>query len=384
MSEEIDFEAHGLLDGLSGHEERAARVELLEYLLGSGADLDEVKRAVAEDRLAVLPTERFLRADCRYDLTEVAKRSGMDESFILADWMALGLSRPAPDERVFTEADLSGFVMLKQIVDAGVPDDSIFHLARVFGRSSAQAAESLIEVFSESFRQAGDTEAEIGLRFAEIVSDMSPLLGPLVENAVRLHLREQIAHRMVSRAELLEGRLPGARPAAICFVDLVGFTSLSERTPAEELGRIADRFNHVVGEVAEAPVRLVKLIGDGAMLTANDPEPLVTAALELTDRARGAELPPLRVGVAYGDALNRGGDLYGRSVNLASRICEVAPPGRVVADAEVQEATREQFRWSHWRDADLKGIDSPVRLFQLEVQPMPEPDGEKAPGGPAL
>lgn len=258
MSDEIDFEAQGLLAGVSDEEERAARVELLEHLLESGAGLEEVKRAVAEDRLAVLPTERFLRADCRYDLTEVAERSGVDASFILSDWMALGLSRPGPDERVFTDADLSGFQMLKQIIGAGVPEESILQLARVFGRSSAQAAESLIEVFSESFRHAGDTEAEIGMRFAGIVSDMSPLLGPLVENAVRLHLREQIAHRMVSRAELLEGRLPGARPAAICFVDLVGFTSLSEGTPTEVLGELADRFNQVVGKVAEAPVRLVK------------------------------------------------------------------------------------------------------------------------------
>ena len=363
---EEDLEAHGLLSGLSGQDERAARVELLEHLLESGAPLEELKQAAAEDRLAVLPTERFLRADCKYDLSEVAQRSGVDAEFIVSDWMALGLSRPAPDERIFTDGDLSGFRMLKQIIDAGVSEENVFQLARIFGRSSAQTAEALIEVFSESFRDAGDTEAEIGLRFAEIVSEMSPLLGPLVENVMRLHLRQQLAHRMVSRTELIEGRLPGARPAAVCFVDLVGFTSLSEEAPTEALGALANRFNQIVGEAAHAPVRLVKLIGDGAMLTAPEPDSLITAALELIGRVRDAELPGLRVGVAYGDTLNRGGDLYGRSVNLASRVCDIAPPGRVAAPAAVTEATREHERWRHWRDAELKGIEEPVPLFLLD------------------
>ena len=80
MTERIDFEAEGLLDGLDG-EARAARRDLLEQLAADGAPLDELKLAVAEDRLALLPVERVLAGEGRYSARELADLAGLDEEF---------------------------------------------------------------------------------------------------------------------------------------------------------------------------------------------------------------------------------------------------------------------------------------------------------------
>ena len=126
--------------------------------------------------------------------------------------------------------------------------------------------------------------------------------------------------------------MPGGRAVAICFADMVGFTSLSEQLEIEELGEVTQRFTDLAGEVAEPPVRLVKTIGDEAMLASEDPE-RARRAVARADR-RGRRRRPAAAAAGRrrgGDAVRRAGDWYGRPVNLAARITAVAPerrPGR--------------------------------------------------------
>src|SRR3954452_13182870 len=91
MTGPIDFEAEGLLDGLEG-DARAERQELLEQLSQDGVALDELKRAVAENRRALLPVERVLAAGGRYTAREVAERSGLDPEFQQRQLRAPGLT----------------------------------------------------------------------------------------------------------------------------------------------------------------------------------------------------------------------------------------------------------------------------------------------------
>ncbi len=105
-------------------------------------------------------------------------------------------------------------------------------------------------------------------------------------------------------------------------------------------------------------MRLVKTIGDAAMLVSNEAGPLGHAALRLVEAAddEGEEFPMLRVGVAHGPAVGRGGDFYGAPVNLASRITGVARPGSVLADEHAKEALGEDFAYSFAGERRLKGI----------------------------
>src|SRR6185503_15259450 len=148
------------------------------------------------------------------------------------------------------------------------------------------------------------------------------------------------------------------RQVWVGFADIVGFTGLGERIDAHELGGLVTRLTDLALETVTAPVRLVKTIGDAAMLVSPAAEPLIETALTLVERAdqQGEEFPPLRAGLAGGVALSRGGDWYGRPVNLADRVTEVARPGSVLATTEVRDAAGDRFGWSRAGRFDLKGF----------------------------
>src|SRR4051812_40155550 len=103
-----EFEREGLLEDLAG-EECEARIDLLAQLREAGVSMDELRRAVAEDRLAMLPIELVFTRDCRYTLPEALEASGLDEAFARRDMLALGFSYPADDEVLFSDQDIESF-----------------------------------------------------------------------------------------------------------------------------------------------------------------------------------------------------------------------------------------------------------------------------------
>ena len=163
----------------------------------------------------------------------------------------------------------------------------------------------------------------------------------------------------------MSGELPGSETINVSFSDLVGFTKLGEQLPAEELGSVAGRLGKLAAEVAEPPVRLVKTIGDAAMLVSADPEALVRVTLDLVQAAEdeGEDFPQLRGGVARGDAIGRAGDWYGRPVNVASRVTGVARPGSVLVTDSVHAEVEDVFKWSFVGRKKLKGVKEPLPLF---------------------
>jgi adenylate cyclase len=188
----------------------------------------------------------------------------------------------------------------------------------------------------------------------------------MLEQMVRLHLRHTVRTEAISAAERSAGVLPGARDVTVGFADLVGFTRLGEEVAPDELGRVAERLVEMAGEHLRGDVRLVKTIGDAAMLVSPDPPTLLAVALDLVDAAdaEGQDFPQLRVGVASGPALNRAGDWYGRPVNIASRVTAIARPGSVLATRDVRDAANAAYRWSSAGARSLKGVEGPVRLYR--------------------
>lgn len=362
----IDFEAEGLLDGLDGRE-REARLELLEELAADGVGLDELRRAVAEDRLALLPVERALGAgEGRYTIDELAELSGVDRAFLERDRRALGLAVPASDDRLFTDRDVEFARSVKALRDAGLPDDELLEIARMMAVAMAQVAAGARRLIGDTFLRPGGTERDAAVRFAEAARSLGPMMGPFLQYLFDTHLREQIRSDAVGREELAAGRLAGAQEVSVCFADLVGFTRLGERVAVEELGAVTGRLNAVVSDVVAPPVRIVKLIGDAAMLVSPETDPLLDAGLSLVEaaEAEGEGFPLLRAGVARGSALPRGGDWYGRPVNVASRITSVAYPASVLCAAEVRDTAGPGYRWSAAGSRRLKGIREPVRLYR--------------------
>jgi adenylate cyclase len=230
----------------------------------------------------------------------------------------------------------------------------------------SQLAAANRRVVADAFLREGDTEYDVAERFAAAAEAFLPLMRQTLPYVLGLHLREQIRHDAFGLAELSSGRAAAADDVTVCFADLVDFTRLGETLEPEQLGGVTGRLGELATAAVEPPVRLVKMIGDAAMLVGPEPKPVVDAALELVEaaEAEGEEFPLLRAGVACGQALARSGDWYGRPVNLASRITTVARPSSVLTDVDVRVALEDEYSWSFAGERRLKGIDQRVKLYR--------------------
>jgi adenylate cyclase len=363
---EIDFEAEGLLDGVSG-KAREDRLALLRDLSEAGVPLDELRRAVAEDRLVLLPVERVFAAGGEfYSAEEVAELSGLDFDYLVRLQQALGFPRPEPHEKVLTETDIGGARRAKQFLDAGLPPEGLLETSRIIGMSMAQLADANRDLIGEVFLEPGVGERELALRYAAAAKAMSPLLGETLRFVHDRHLRESIRQAVVSERELAEGSLEGSVEVAIAFADLVGFTRLGERLETDAIGRLTGRLFERASDAATPPVRLVKMIGDAAMFASPDHASLLDAVTALVETDGDEELPSLRAGAALGEALGRGGDWYGRPVNLAARITGFARPDSVVVDDQLKAALDDdpRFEFSFAGRHHFKGIRGQIPVHR--------------------
>jgi adenylate cyclase len=372
-ADRIDFAAEGLLDGLDGSH-LTERIALLEQLVADGVPLSELRRSTEAGTIMYLPADRVIVSSERYTASEIAALSDVEEDFLIAARRAMGLPVPEPDEAVYTEAELESARTTHIARAAGISDDELLDLMRVLGRSLSQVAETLRALPLKLVLEPGMSEPELANRYAQAAGALYPLVKPLLESVLTLHLKHATQSTVVSELERSGGKLPGSREVTVCFADLVGFTRLGEEVAPDELGRLAMRLEALAGDVAEPPVRLVKTIGDAAMLASPQPGPLLGAALRLIDAAdaEGEDFPQLRAGAAIGQALPRAGDWFGRPVNLASRITSVARPGSLLVEGELREAVDGDYRWSFAGERRLRGIRGPVALFRAR---RAAPDG---------
>src|SRR3954471_1300184 len=366
---EVDFEAEGLLGDLEG-EAREARLALLEELADQGVSLEELRRAVEENRLVLLPVERVFEEDTRrYSVSEIAEQSGLEHGFLRRLLQALGAPIPEDDDRVFGEADLEAAKRAKSFLDAGLPEEGLLETSRIIGISMANIADANRDLVAQVFTEPGVDERQLALRYAEAAKALAPRLGETLLHAYRLHLREAIGQAVVNEAELAAGRISGTDEVTIAFADLVGFTRLGESLDIEQVGDLSGKLFELASEAARPPVRLVKMIGDAAMFASRESEPVVEAVVTLVESVGEEELPPLRAGIARGQALGRGGDWYGRPVNLAARLTSFARPDSVVVDQAVRDSIADRngrrFQVSFAGKRKFKGIEGEVPVHRI-------------------
>ena len=368
----MDFDADELLEGLDDAE-RDARRHLLEELSEQGVTPEELRTAVAEDRLVLLPVERVLGGT--YTSAEIEERTGLPAHILGRLRRMLGLPDPGPDARVYGEEDIAMAKSTRLYLDAGLSEEAIGEMTRVLGESMARLAATTAGVFVEAFLQAGDSEYEVATRFASLAEDFAPAVHPVLVAAYNAHLRDAVRRGVLGAAERAAGSVPEAQQLAVGFVDLVGFTRLGVEVEAQELGGLAGRFAELANDVTTAPVRLIKTIGDAAMFVSPEPGPLVGVALELVRRAGEANVPSLRAGVAMGATQSRAGDFYGHSVNLASRVTGAARPDSVLCTQEVHDAAADDYDWSFAGKHRLKGVGEPAPLYRARPRSAETADG---------
>lgn len=367
MTEDVDAEASGLLDGLTG-DDRAERAELVSWLLDQGITAEEIRSSYAP---MLLPARRIVGDDgTRMSAREISERTGLDIDQLTRFQRASGLATvDDPDAPVFLRPDAESAVHIKNFLDLGIDSDQLLTVVRVLAEGLSRAAEAMrYTAVATTMQHPGTTELEMAIGAKALVSAAAPLLGPMVQDMLMLQLRHAMETEAVNANERAAGApLPGARRIAVAFADLVGFTRLGEMVPPEELEQLANRLGDAARDVAVPPVRFIKTIGDAVMLVSTDAAALLDAMLGLVAATEADEsLPQLRVGLAQGSAVSRAGDWFGSPVNLASRVTSAARPGSVL----VAEGAREQigddgrFRWSFAKARHLKGIQDEVKLFR--------------------
>ncbi len=366
----MDFAAAGLLDGLEG-EERAAREELLASLAADGFTIEELRQAIAEDRLALLPVDRILGGS--FTAAEVRERSGLDEAYLLRVRRLLGLPEAGPHDRVFGEQDVEAARALVVAHQAGFSEQSIEEINRIVGEAMARVAATTVAAFAQAYLRPGDSERDVALRFAALAERLAPNLDPALVAAYHAHLSEIVRRGVLGATERERGALAEEQELTVCFADMVGFTRLGAELEAQELGSVVGRLAALATDVAAPPVRLVKTIGDAAMFVSADPGSMVDVALSLVEAVESEELPSVRAGIAVGPTLLRAGDYYGHGVNLASRVTGVARPGSVLCTEQIRDAADEQFAWSFAGRHRLKGVGEPMALYRARRLPANDP-----------
>ena len=355
-----------LLGDLEGNA-RAERAELIEWLFEQGITADEIRGAFAP---MLLVSRRVIGDDGTYmSAREISESYDIDLDLLQRVQRAIGLSRvDDPDAVVHMRADGVAATYAQRFIEMGLNPDNIVLVVRVLAEGLAHAAEVMRYTALASILRPGATELEIAKGSHALVTQIKPLLGPMIEDMLFMHLRHAMETEAVNASERAAGKpLAGARQVAVAFADLVGFTRLGEEVPPEELGQLANRLADLARDTAVPPVRFIKTIGDAVMFVCPDPAPLLDAVLKLVEITDGDnDFPRLRAGIASGSAVSRAGDWLGSPVNLASRVTAVARPGTVLAAESARDDLGDGagFSWSFAGARHLKGIKGEVRLYR--------------------
>ena len=337
--------------------------------------LDGIGAAVRRGTLSLsfLDVAAFDRFAHLTDTTfrEVSERTGVPLELLKVVREALGYAEPAPEDRV-REDELSLVQAIELQLSHGFRPVVIERWLRVCEDSLRRIAETETDWYASEVVQplleAGLTEAEM----LEAQGALGDRIAPVTEQATLAIYRGQQEHAW-SKAfiDYVEGALDKAgllrrvhRPPAMCFLDITGYTSLTEERGDQAAADLATSVATLVRRSSqEHEGQPVKWLGDGVMFYFPDPAQGVTAALDMVEGVASQALPPAHVGIHAGPVVFQEGDYFGRTVNIAARIADYARPGEVIVSQEVVDAADgTSIGFTEIGLVELKGVSGALRL----------------------
>jgi class 3 adenylate cyclase len=349
------------------------RVELAQSLAAAGIPLDGVgasmrRGEVSLDFLDAPVYERFsLLSPVTFQ--ELSDRSHVPVSLLTVMREAAGSAQPSPDDLV-RDNELTIASFLEAQIAAGFRPAAIERLMRVQGESLRRIAETEADWWRSEVMEPA---AAAGERPDDMsATELSMKLAGLSESAVLAMYHSQQMHAWTGNIiGSLEATLTAAglhsrleRPPAMCFLDITGYTRLTQERGDEAAADLAAQLGRLVQRTSvQHGGRPVKWLGDGVMFHFPNPGPGVVAALDMVDGVVTAGLPPAHVGLHAGPVIFQEGDYYGATVNVASRIAEYARPGEVLVSQEVVEASSgTDVAFREIGPVELKGVADAMHL----------------------
>lgn len=274
---------------------------------------------------------RLLGGPRRWRRREVARAVGVSLLSARKLWRALGFPNVTDTDVAFTDADAEALGRVVGLVREGLIDEpTAIALARALGQTTDRLVSWHTEALMEHLAAAeGQADPEVAVRH---LAALSPQLEQLLVYSWRRQLAAVVA-RIAKAPDDAAGTVSSG-VLTVGFADLVSYTRLSQRLQQRELGILVQRFEGLASDVVTAGNgRVIKTVGDEVLFTADDPGSGAVIALSLSEAmAVDKIVPDVRVGLAHGMVLRSLGDVYGPTVNLASRLTSLAQPGTVITD----------------------------------------------------
>lgn len=363
--------------GLSDADVR--RVRVVEALTGAGLSLDGLATGIRGGLLSLDFVEQpaYERFDSLTDVTfrELSEMRGLPLDLLLVVREAAGGPEAEPEDRV-RESELPTIEAGELLLRNGVRPDVLAWSMRIYGESLRRVAETEADWWGsdiiDPLLRAGVPMAEVGRRTAAFASELG-ILGD--RSLISLYHAHQANAWMRNIYEGFEAALasqglqaPVERPPAIAFLDISGFTRLTEERGDEAARDLATSLGQIVRRTtAQHGGQTVKWLGDGVMFHFAEPPRGVVACLEMCQGVVEAGLPPAHVGISAGPVLTQGGDYFGRTVNAASRIAGYARQGEVLVSDGVVEAAgglAGSVAFEAIGPVELKGLSGAIDLYR--------------------
>ena len=353
----------------------ARRARWVRSLEDSGVPLEEMAAAVRDGALSFsyLDASAFDRFAGMSTTTfrELSEETGVPLELLRVLREASGFAEPRPEDPV-REDERSIVPAIELQLSQGVRPVAIERWLRVCADALRRVAETETDLWKSDIEQpllrGGMTESQM----LEAQADLGSVIAPLMEQVLLAIYHGQQEHAWTNNSvEGVEDALERAglhrrlhRPPAVCFLDITGYTRLTEERGDEAAADLAARLATLVGRSSRNHGgQPVKWLGDGVMFYFPDPAPSVLAAIETVEDVTSHELPPAHVGIHAGPVVFQEGDYFGRTVNIAARIAEYARPGEILVTDEVVEMARgTAVTFAEVGPVELKGVSGAIRL----------------------
>jgi adenylate cyclase len=349
------------------------RIGMVQSLEDAGIPLDGLAAAMTrgELSLAFMDSEAYERFSSLSPITfrELSEQTGVPVDLLMIVREASGSAQPTPQDQV-RDSELAVVPFLELQVAEGFRPPAIERLLRATGDGLRRIAASegdwwRTEVLTPRMATGATSDQAIDPEFTDRISELSQEALLAMYHAQQAHawtrnILEGFEQSLIQAG--LHSRLD--RPPAMCFLDITGYTRLTQEHGDAAAADLAEKLSRLVQRTSvRYGGRPVKWLGDGVMFWFRDPGPGVVAALDMVDGVVAAGLPPAHVGLHAGPVVFQDGDYYGQTVNLASRIAEYARPGEVLVSQAVVDASPEvPASFTEIGPVELKGVAGVMQL----------------------
>lgn len=365
------WDAAGLIprEGDGWTEREVSHVRMLLGLRNRGYSMAQLKAGVDDGKLTIGFVEQADQKDGlphrTYTYREAARELGLEVELLRRFVAAFGLPTTTT---TLSETEMMLLRHGAKVLNSGLPLVASLQIARVYGQALGQIADAEVRLVHlyvhEPLLRDGVGNQEIAATLDGLASSLMPVASPIIDLLHQRYLQHFIEQDVVGHLEQ-EGAAEARRGemhVAIAFADLAGFTRLTEEEGDLEAVSVVERFFEQVEQTLPDESRIIKTIGDEAMVVGSDPGALLEWAVRFQDERDERPLP--RIGVHSGPAIFRDGDYYGREINRAARIVTRGAGGEVIVTGTLRDAAElRDFTLQSIGSVRLKGFDQAEELF---------------------